>query len=104
MSKAVEEHCPKFTHQRGIAKKNIPRDRRILHRKRKKLKSKLKKENVSNDQKHDIEKNIAHLDTELLNSYQNERINGELRALENMKTNPKHFFAYAKKHLKTNST
>ena len=104
VSKAVEEHCPKFRHQRGIAKKNIPRDRRILHRKRKKLKSKLKKENISNDQKNDIEKNIADLDTELLNSYQNERINEELRALDNMKTNPKHFFAYAKKHLKTNSS
>ena len=101
VSSAVDEHCVRFRQQRGKAKKNIPRDRRKLLRNKKKLKTRLKKENITKEKKDHIEQSLADIDLKLLNSHKIERSNEENFALENMKTNPKHFFAYAKKHLKT---
>ena len=39
----------------------------------------------------------------LLLSHEMEKIDNERRAIENIKSNPKHFFAYAKKKLKNKS-
>ena len=104
VSKEIDEYSIKFKQQRGVNLKNIPRDRRILLRNKKKLKKKLMKKNISKDTKDRIEKSITDIDKKLLNSHHNERIMEEINAINNMKTNPKHFFAYAKKHLKTKSS
>ena len=101
--KIVEEHCARFK-QRGAIRKNIPRSRRILLRKKKKLKAKLGKKHLSADRKHSIEKSIEDIDHKLLNSLKNDRIDEEARAIENIRTNPKHFFTYAKKYIKTKSS
>ena len=103
VSTAVEENCDKFKQSRGKVRKVIPRDRRILLRSKKKLKAKMKDKNQPNDRKEIIEKGITDIDEKLLTSHQNERINEELCAINNMKVNPKHFFTYAKKHIKTKS-
>ena len=39
----------------------------------------------------------------LLNSYEEETFVSESRAIENIKSNPKYFFTYARKKLKTRS-
>ena len=85
-------------------RKIIPRDRRVLLRQKKKLKGKLRNRNISTDRKENIEKIITDIDVKLLTSHRNERITEELSAIKNIKTNPKHFFTYAKKHMKTKSS
>ena len=80
----------------------IPRDRRILLRKKKKLNKKLLNTN-STDKKVELENHIKEIDKKLLESHGEENIVKEARALEKIKTNPKHFFTYAKKKLKTRS-
>ena len=103
ISRIVNEVCTKFKQQRGRAIKIIPKERRILLRNKKKLRAKLKG-NISIEKKDRIEKSIGEIDKKLLNSHQDQRTNEETRAINTMKTNPKHFFAYAKKHLKTKSS
>ena len=99
----VDEHCEKFK-QRMANRKNIPRDRRTLHRKKKKIKKRLKEKHLSTDKKFKFEKSIEAIDQKLLDSLSHQRNEEEARAIENIKTKPKHFFAYAKKHIKTKST
>ena len=103
VSKIVDDHCIKFKQKRGSAKKNIPRDRRILLRNKKNLKSKLKK-NLSSNKKDQVLNSIIDIDKKLLTSHQTERHNKEMLAIKNIKSNPKHFFSYAKKQLKTKSS
>ena len=102
--KVIDEHGIKFQNSRGKSKRNIPNDRRILLRNKKKLKGKLKKKNLTSYKKDCIEKEITDIDKKLLNSHQNERDNEEANAISNIKVNPKYFFTYAKKHLKTSSS
>merc|ERR1711888_49145 len=98
----VEIHCSIFE-SKGIAFSNIiPRDRRILLRKKKKLYKKLRNTN-SVDMKAELENRISEIDKKLLESHGEENIVKEARALEKIKTNPKHFYTYAKKKLKTRS-
>ena len=104
ISQIVDELGVKFKNSRGKAKTNIPRERRILLRNKKKLRNKLKKKGISNNKKINIETEIIDIDIQLLTSHQNERNNEEMHAIDNMKVNPKHFFAYAKKRIKTKST
>ena len=104
ISDIVDELCPKFKSLRGRSNNNIPRARRILLRNKKKLKNKLKKNGITETKKRKIEQEIMDIDRELLESHQNERINEEIHAINNIKVNPKHFFTYAKKHIKTKSS
>merc|ERR1712002_68126 len=98
----VEIHCSIFE-SRGNAFSNIiPRERRILLRKKKKLYKKLRNTN-SVDMKAELENRISEIDKKLLESHEEENIVKEIRALEKIKTNPKHFYTYAKKKLKTRS-
>ena len=46
---------------------------------------------------------MGEIDNKLLLSHENEKNDMEKRAIENIKSNPKHFFAYARKKLKTRS-
>merc|ERR1739838_676397 len=104
VSKTVDEHCVKFKYPRGKSRNNIPKDRRKLLRNKKKLKNKLKKNNLSNKRKDSIKNAIIDIDKQLLTSHQNERNSEEMQAISNMKVNPKYFFTYAKKHIKTKSS
>merc|ERR1711895_60038 len=98
----VEIHCSIFE-SRGNAFPNIiPRDRRILLRKKKKLYKKLRNTN-SVEMKGELETRISEIDKKLLESHEEENIVKETRALEKIKTNPKYFYTFAKKKLKTRS-
>merc|ERR1711874_110972 len=100
--KIIEENCTTFRNPRGTHSNNIPKDRRVLFRKKKKLNKKLQKRNLHNRKKR-IEKAIGKIDKKLLNSYEEETFVSESRAIEKIKSNPKYFFTYARKKLKTRS-
>jgi len=98
--KIIEENCTTFRNQRGSHSNKIPRDRRVLFKKRKILNKELQERNPP-DKKKRIEKAIGEIDKKLLDSYEEENIVNETRAIENIKSNPKYFFTYARKKLKT---
>jgi len=98
--KIIEENCTTFRNQQGSHTNKIPRDRRVLFRKKKMLNKELRKRNPS-DRKKRIEKAIGEIDKKLLDSYEEENIVNETRAIEYIKSNPKYFFTYARKKLKT---
>ena len=98
--KIIEENCTTFRNQRGSHSNKIPRDRRVLFKKRKILNKELQKRNPP-DKKKRIEKAIGEIDKKLLDSYEEENIVNETRAIEYIKSNPKYFFTYARKKLKT---
>merc|ERR1712215_392451 len=93
--KIVEIHCSIFESKGGTHSNMIPRDRRILLRKKKKLNKKLLNPNPP-DKKVELENHTKENDKKLLESHGEENIVKEARALEKIKTNPKHFFTYAK--------
>merc|ERR1711874_272116 len=92
--KIIEENCTTFRNQQGSHTNKIPRDRRVLFRK-KMLNKELRKRNPS-DRKKRIEKAIGEIDKKLLDSYEEENIVNETRAIEYIKSNPKYFFTYAR--------
>merc|ERR1711874_920337 len=98
--KIIEENCTTFRNQQGSHTNKILRDRRVLFRKKKMLNKELRKRNPS-DRKKRIEKAIGEIDKKLLDSYEEENIVNETRAIEYIKSNPKYFFTYARKKLKT---
>ena len=77
---------------RKLPKKHsrIPRDRRILMRKRKKLTKKNSKSNK-------IKQKIIDIEILLQKSHKHERNKLELDATSKIKANPKYFFSYAKR-------
>ena len=98
--KIIEENCLKYKYRRGALINKIPRDRRILLRKRKKIRAQLERKVVSSSRKSVIKKSMGEIDNRLLLSHENEKNDMEKRAIENIKSNPKHFFAYARENLK----
>ena len=80
--KIIEENCKMFRRQGGSQLNNIPRDRRILLRKKKKLNLKLQNNNSSNDRKKQIEKTIGEIDKKLLDSHKEEKIVKEAHAIK----------------------
>ena len=67
----VDDYCEKFKQQRGRNQSKIPRNRQILHRKKKKLKQKLGAKHLSTEGRDIIEKDIQEIDQKLLNSLKN---------------------------------
>merc|ERR1712033_145463 len=98
--KIIKENCLTLRNQRGSHSNRIPRHRRVLFKKRKILNKELKKMNPP-DRKERIEKTMGEIDKKLLDSYEEESIVDEARAIEYIKSNPKYFFTYARKKLKT---
>merc|ERR1712105_16524 len=96
--KIIGENCTTFRNQRGSHSNEIPRDRRVLFKKNK-LNKELQKSNPPDKNKW-IEKAIGEMDKKLLDSYEVENIVNEAWAIENIKSNPKYFFIYARKKLK----
>ena len=70
--KIIEENCTTFRNQRGSHSNNIPKDRRVLFRKKRKLNKELQKRKPP-DRKKQIEKDIGEIDKKLLNSYEEEK-------------------------------
>merc|ERR1712072_1604931 len=74
--KKVEENCNIFESRGGTQSNNIPRDRRILLRKKKKLHKKLRNTN-SAESKVELEDSISEIDKKLLESHDEENITKE---------------------------
>ena len=75
----------------------IPRDRRILMRKRKKISKKNSQTNKQNKTK----QNLIDIELLLQESHKREREKAEFDATSKIKTNSKYFFSYAKRFSKT---
>ena len=95
--------CVNYVPQRRNKRKSlIPRDRKILMNKRSKLKRKLLLEN--NIQKVNlIQNNIEAIEMTLQTSHENEKKLQENIAVAAIKSNPKYFYAYAKRTSKLKS-
>ena len=66
--KIVEENCEMFKFRGGSKANKIPRDRKILLRKKNKLILKLRQNNLSNGRKEQLENTIKEIDKKILNS------------------------------------
>ncbi|CAI9728355.1 Hypothetical predicted protein [Octopus vulgaris] len=101
----IEEICAKNIPLKKTksTKKPVPRERKILMRKRSRLRNKTSKLTS----KHELQKvldQIYRLEDNLKQHYDEERNNAEKRAIENIKKNPKCFYSFAKKYSNTKST
>lgn len=86
-----EKHIP---YKRPANKKGIPRDRKILMRKRIKIRKKLKCAS-SGAMKLNMERKIIDIETKLKASIDAENEKHESLAVARIKTNPKYFYKYA---------
>ena len=84
------------------SKNLIPRDRRILMRTRRRINIQLSKL-ISEQRRDHLKKKRIEIEKSLQKSLQNEADHEEKKALEYIKTNPKYFFAYAKRFSKLTS-
>ena len=77
----------------------IPRDRKILFRKRKNIFRKFSNPTRNGKSK----QKLIDIEIKLKQSYESEKQSQEKKATESIKNNPKFFYAYAKKHSKSKS-
>ena len=91
------EECEKQIPRKGAYRKksNVPRDRRIMMRKRAKLNKKLAR--VYKPERRRMQRQLELLEFQMLESHRREARENERRAVEKIKENPKYFFKYAKK-------
>ena len=87
------EHAPKKTGTPSKKKRHIPRDRRILMRRRAKVDQQITK----NPLKKKLKEERLEIERKLLDSHKSERKRNEAKAVMECKTNRKYFFSYAKK-------
>ena len=87
----TENHVPSRMSKKST-KIIIPRDRRVLMRKRLKLKKRKPTQK--------IHQKLIDIELELQESYSNERTNQETTATSKIKSNPKYFYSYAKRFSK----
>lgn len=100
--KISEAHVPKKKIL-ALQPNNIPRDRKVLMRKRTKLRRKLRE--TSNEQRvRRIENKINILEAKLKISVDNEMAKKEAQAISYIKTNPKYFYRYAATKSKTRTS
>ena len=87
--------------ERKSKKRNIiPRDRKILEKKRKLRSRVFTTRGVEPDH---TSRTVATINVVLKNSVGEERLREERKAMDAIKKNPKYFYAYAKKKIKTRS-
>ena len=100
ITKISEKYIPRKTCKNF---RQIPRDRRILMRKRNRLRKKLKNTNCTSKQKNSIDNALCRLECELLESHRAEARRKENEAIDKIRENPRFFFKYArdKAHIKT---
>ena len=77
-------------------KPKIPRDRRILMRKRKKIFEQLKLD-ISDARRKKLNRKLVDIEVSLQKSHRSSKMLGETKAIEAIKKNPKYFYSYAKK-------
>ena len=95
-------HIPERKSLDRSGKPKIPRDRRILMRKRKRANDKLKL-SLSESRRKKFERQLVNIELLLQKSHNDSRSFREEKALDAIKKNPKYFFSYAKKFSKLSS-
>ncbi|KAK3881146.1 hypothetical protein Pcinc_014394 [Petrolisthes cinctipes] len=85
--------CSRFVPERKVHRRisNIPRDRKILVRKRTKL-----AERILHREDSRIKEQLSNIEEKLAKSHEAERIADEEKAVEAISRNPKYFYHYAK--------
>ena len=100
---ALDLFCPRYKNPPGKANCIIPRDRRILFRQRKRKQKILKSLRPNTIRAMRLSTEILEIEQKLKMSLEAENREEERRAIENIKTNSKYFFSYARKHQKVKS-
>ena len=90
---ATTNHCP--PRSRRKRKDPIPRQRRVLMRKRTKLRKALNK-NIDGNRKSIIMSRLIQIESDLQDSYRTQQTTEEEKAVEAIKENPKFFYSYTK--------
>ena len=100
----LSEICPKYTPLRNLRRtKMVPRDRRILMQKRKRLfKRSPGAESIASREQ--IARKLAELERQLIESRQTEAMAEETKAVEAIRRNPKYFYAFARRKTMTKSS
>ena len=99
IAEICEKHIPIKKSVQKSSWSYIPRDRRNLMRKRKRLNVKLKSES-SAIRRSNIEAKLTNIEIQLMQSFKSTMQLNEQRAIDAIKSNPKFFFSYAKKFSK----
>ena len=94
----VAANCRKYKSKPGQNNSKIPRDRRIIFRQIARKLHKKSSPTTNNRVKNLIDSEVQKLEKKLIASYMQERLNEEKIAIKNIKSNPKHFFTFARKH------
>ena len=93
------KHIP-LRRKKNARRSAIPRDRKILMKKRASLNKQLTKA-TTEERKRSIEARVAVVETLIKESHESQRKKEESQAISNIKRNPKYFFSYCKKFSKT---
>ena len=93
----VSQHCPEFINKPGRTNSKIPRDRRILFRQRKRKTKLIKYTTLQRQRRLNIEKEIMEIERKLIISYREQYAAEEENAINNIKSNPKYFYSFARK-------
>ncbi|MEL7079382.1 MAG: reverse transcriptase family protein [Cyanobacteria bacterium J06582_2] len=96
--KTLELNCPKFTSRPGQSNSKIPRARRILFRQRKRKRKLMESLNPLSPMRACLERDIKQLERNIDKLLKDERLHEETKAINNIKSNPKHFYSFARKH------
>ena len=89
-------HIPHKKSMTKNRKPKIPRDRRILMRKRKKINDRMKL-SLSEATRKKLQHKLVNIEISLQQSHKASYQARENKAVDAIKSNPKYFFAYAKK-------
>ena len=95
---AIEPNCPKFVNRPNKSSSFIPRDRRILFRRRKRKLKAIKTCSPNSSRYASLKSELMDIEKKLITSYKTERLAEEEKAVENIKVNSKYFFSFARKH------
>ena len=95
---ALDLFCPRYNSPRGHSSYNIPRDRRILFRQRKRKKKILQSLPPFSARALRLSAEIINIELRLKLSFEASNHAEENKAAENIRNNPKFFFSFANKH------
>ena len=100
---ALNLYCPRYKNPSGCTSHNIPRDRRILFRQRKRKKKILQSLSPNTVRARRLSTEILEIEQKLKRSLEAENHAEENKAVQNIKVNPKFFYSFANKHQKVKS-
>lgn len=93
--KNIPERSPSSRKNKNI----IPKDRKILMRRRASINQQIKK--TTNEQrKRALHEKVSAIESQIIVSHEKQRSEEEIQAMRNIKNNPKYFFSYCKKFSK----